>query len=69
MEIKDRIIMRRVEEMYRKYGVDLAFLERLNDEQKIKGMKGILAELDLKKNGDYTSDDLLFIRKIYSMLC
>lgn len=69
MEIKDRIIMQRVEEMYRKYGVDLTFLERLDDEQKIKGMKGILAELDLKKNDDYTSDDLLFIRKIYSMLC
>lgn len=69
MEIKDSIIIQRVEEMYRKYGVDLKFLEMLDDEQKIKGMKGVLAELDLKKNGDYTSDDLLFIRKIYSMFC
>lgn len=67
--MKDSIIIQRMEEMYRKYGVDLKFLEMLDDEQKIKGMKGVLAELDLKKNGDYTSDDLLFIRKIYSMFC
>lgn len=69
MEIKDSIIIQRIKEMYRKYGVDLKFLEMLDDEQKIKGMKGVLAELDLKKNDDYTSDDLLFIRKIYSMFC
>lgn len=69
MEIENSIIVQRVEEMYKKYGVDLKFIEALDDEQKIKGMKGVLAELDLKKKGDYTSDDLLFIKQIYSMFC
>lgn len=69
MEIKNSIIVQRVEAMYKKYGVDLKFLEMLDDEQKIKGMKGVLAELDLKKKSDYTSDDLLFIKEIYSMFC
>lgn len=69
MEIENSIIVQRVEEMYKKYGVDLRFIEALDDEQKIKGMKGVLAELDLKKKGDYTSDDLLFIKQIYSMFC
>lgn len=69
MSTEESVIIQRVEEMYRKYGVDLKFLEILEDEQKIKGMKGVLAELDLKKNRDYTSDDLLFIKNIYSMFC
>ena len=69
MEIENSIIVQRVEEMYKKYGVDLKFIEALDDEQKIKGMKGVLAELDLKKKSDYTSDDLLFIKQIYSMFC
>lgn len=69
MSAEESAIIQRVEEMYRKYGVDLKFLEILEDEQKIKGMKGVLAELDLKKSRDYTSDDLLFIKNIYSMFC
>ena len=32
-------------------------------------MKGILAELDLNKLRDYSPEDLLFIREIYSMFC
>jgi len=47
----------------------VAFLDALDDERKIKGMKGILAELDLKKKHDYTPEDSKFIRKIYSMFC
>jgi hypothetical protein len=58
-----------VEEMYRYYEVDLAFLETLDDEQKMKGLKGVLAELDLKKKVSYTPDDLSFIKQIYSLLC
>ncbi len=69
MEIENDAIIQRVEEMYKKYGVDLKFLEKLDDEKKIKGMKGVLAELDLKKKENYTSDDLLFIKEIYSMFC
>ena len=69
MELNNSIIIQRIEEMYRKYGVDLEFLEALDEKQKIKGMKGVLAELELKKNGGYTSDDLLFIQEVYSMFC
>lgn len=32
-------------------------------------MKGILAELDLKKTKDYSPEDLVFIKQIYSMFC
>jgi len=62
-------IIQRIREMYMEYGVDMNFLDTLNDEQKIRGMKGVLAELDLKKKKDYTSEDLKFIKHIYSMFC
>ena len=69
MEIDSKVIIQRVEEMYRYYVVDSAFLETLDDEQKMKGLKGVLAELDLKKKVSYTPDDLSFIKQIYSLLC
>lgn len=69
MEINNKIIIQRIEEMYKKYGVDTEFLELLDEEQKIKGMKGVLAELDLNKKEDYSLDDLSFIKKIYSIFC
>lgn len=55
--------------MYEKYGVDTKLINSLDDEQKIKGMKGILAELDLNKKTAYSSEDLLFIRCIFSIFC
>lgn len=69
LEINNKIIIQRIEEMYKKYGVDTEFLELLDEEQKIKGMKGVLAELDLNKKEDYSLDDLSFIKKIYSIFC
>ncbi len=69
METDAKVVIKRLEEMYRNYEVDISFLERMDDEQKIKGMKGILAELDLKKKVSYTPDDLNFIKKIYSIFC
>lgn len=69
LEINNKIIIQRIEEMYKKYGVDTEFLELLDEEQKIKGMKGLLAELDLNKKEDYSLDDLSFIKKIYSIFC
>jgi len=62
-------IIQKIRKMYIDYGVNVAFLDALDDERKIKGMKGILAELDLKKKHDYTPEDSKFIRKIYSMFC
>lgn len=55
--------------LYNKYGVDTKFLDVLDDEKKIKGMKGVLATLDLNKMQEYDEQDLQFIRKIYSMYC
>lgn len=49
MGIDAKAVIQRIEEMYRNYEVDLAFLDTMDENQKIKGMKGILAELDLKK--------------------
>lgn len=69
MEINDKAIIQRLEEMYQKYGVDTQFLNTLDENRKIKGMKGILAELEIKKKGEYTPDDLLFIQQIYAMYC
>lgn len=49
--------------------MDTEFLDALDDERKIKGMKGVLAELQIKKKKDYTADDLQFIREIYARFC
>lgn len=69
LETDAKVVIKRLEEMYRDYEVDISFLERMDDGQKIKGMKGILAELDLKKKVSYTQDDLCFIKKVYSIFC
>lgn len=65
----NNFIIQRIRKMYVEYGVDIAFLDALDDERKIKGMKGVLAELDLNKKKDYISEDLKFIQEIYSMFC
>jgi hypothetical protein len=62
-------ILKRIRRMYIEYGVDTNFLDALDDERKIKGMKGVLAELDLNKKKDYTPDDIKFIQEVYSMFC
>jgi len=62
-------IIRRIRRMYIEYGIDTSFLDTLDDQRIIKGMKGILAELDLNKKKDYTQDDIKFIQEIYSMFC
>lgn len=65
----NNIIIQRIRKMYIEYGVDTTFLDALDDERKIKGMKGVLAELDLNKKKNYTSEDIKFIQEIYSMFC
>ena len=67
--METKFIIQKIEELYKKHGVDSAFIDKLDDKQKIKGMKGVLAELDLNKKKEYSADDLLFIQKIYSMFC
>ena len=58
-----------IEKAYKKYGVDSRFIDKLTDDQMLKGMKGVLAELDLKKKKEYEQEDLFIIKKIYSMFC
>ena len=55
--------------MYKKYGVDSRCIIDLTDDQIVKGMKGVLAELDLNKKREYEQEDLFMIKKIYSMFC
>ncbi len=69
MGIDAKAVIQRIEEMYRNYEVDLAFLDTMDENQKIKGMKGILAELDLKKKMGYTPEDLNFIKQVYALFC
>lgn len=65
----ERAILERIRNMYVEYGVNTMFLDKLDDIQKIKGMKGILAELDLNRTKNYSPEDLIFIQQIYSMFC
>jgi len=67
--MENEYIIQKVRELYEKYGVPSGFLDLLSDEEKIRGMKGVLAELDLKKKKDYSGEDIIIIRKIYALLC
>lgn len=67
MKIED--ILSQIDYLYEKYNVDKSFYISMNKEQKIKGMKGILAELDLKKNSEYEKKDIMIIKNIYSIFC
>ena len=71
MEMNNELIIQRIKKLYEKYGVDKKFIDSLDedDNKKIKGMKGILAELELNKMKDYSPEDLSFIREIYSKFC
>ena len=69
MEMSNDLIIQQIKKLYKKYGVDAKFIDLLDDDRKIKGMKGILAELELNKMRDYSPEDLLFIREIYSIFC
>ena len=66
MKIED--ILSQIDYLYEKYNVDKSFYISMNKEQKIKGMKGILAELDLKKNSEYEKKDIVAITIMRCML-
>ncbi len=60
-----------VEEMHRlyaKYNVSTEMLENLS-EDRIRGIKGLLAELDFKKCCDYTDNDKEIIKEIFFYYC
>ena len=71
MDIKmseDKII-KIIDELYEKYGVERIFYSDMGTEQIIRGMKGILANLDLNKQKSYTKEYAELIKDIYFMYC
>lgn len=67
--MEERELIKKIYGLYIKYGVNIELLDSLDDERKIKGMKGVLAELDLNKKQEYDQMDLQFIQKLYSRYC
>lgn len=65
---EDRII-KIIDELYEKYGVERIFYSGMETEQIIRGMKGILANLDLNKQKSYTREDAELIKDIYGLCC
>ena len=62
-------IIRTLDELYEKYGVEKIFYADMETEQIIRGMKGILANLDLNKQKSYTKGDAELIKDIYGLCC
>lgn len=62
-------IIKSIDMLYEKYNVDKSFYSGMSDQEKIRGMKGILAELDLKKKIPYTDLDIEIIKDIFSVCC
>ena len=62
-------IIKSIDMLYEKYNVDKSFYSVMSNQEKIRGMKGILAELDLKKKFPYTDSDIEIIKDIFSMCC
>lgn len=65
----EKMVIENIVCLYKKYGVDDSILTQMSTEKIIKGMKGILAELDLKRICEYEEKDLKFIQKVYSVFC
>lgn len=58
-----------IDQLYERYGVDKAFYSAKEEDEIIKTMKGILAELDIKKQKPYTMEDIDLIKDIYRLYC
>ena len=69
MRTTDAWVMKMIDILYEKYQVDSSFYCEMSNLEKIRGMKGILAELDQKKKFPYTDSDLEVIKDIFSLCC
>ena len=58
-----------IDYLYKKYKVDDSFYNDMSEHEFIKGIKGILAELDLKKIKQYDKNDIDIIKDIYLIWC
>ncbi len=55
--------------LYDKYDVSKSFFSDMDEKSFFRGIKGILAELDNKKNRPYEECDIEIIRSIYGYFC
>ena len=62
-------IIKSIDILYEKYMVDKSFYNKMSNQEKIRRMKGILAELDLKKKMPYEDSDVEIIKDIFSFCC
>lgn len=58
-----------IDMLYDKYGVDKKFYSEMSDDEIARGIKGILAELDMKKKNPYSSSDIEMIKDIFALFC
>lgn len=62
-------VIEAIKNMYIEYGVDADFVKNMTDEQIIKGMKGVLAQLDINKRKEYSEEHRVFIKEFYARFC
>ncbi len=62
-------IIKNIDMLYDKYNVDKSFYSHMSNQEKIRCMKGILAELDIKKKIPYKDSDIEIIKDIFSLCC
>ncbi len=62
-------VIEAIKKMYVEYGVDVDFVKNMTDEEIIKGMKGVLARLDINKKKEYSVEHRAFIKEVYARFC
>ena len=55
--------------LYDKYNVSKSIFLKMTNEKMISSVKGILAELDSKKNSEYSQEDRELIKDIFCSWC
>lgn len=61
-------IIKSIDILYEKYMEDKSFYNKMSNQEKIRRMKGILAELDLKKKMPYEDLDVEIIKGYFFVL-
>ena len=67
--MEEKEVIKIIYELYDKYSVDRKFIDEISDEKRIKGVKGLLANLDINKKNRYSEEDLKIIQEIYNKYC
>lgn len=67
--MNEESVIQDIIDLYNRYEVNIEYFSEWGKEDTIKGMKGILANLDQKRRKEYVYTDLVLIKKIYSKYC